>query len=74
LQEATALAAVDLDEFYVDKIVSHEGTGNNPKKWKYWVRWLGYEDGNDTLLPWSSVKDLEALEIYANANGIVLPG
>jgi hypothetical protein len=73
LAEATALAAVDLDEFYVEGIVQHEGSGNNPKKWKYKVRWLGYEEGDDTWLPYSSVKNLKALDDYAAALGISIP-
>ena len=40
-EEATALAAVDLDEFYVEKIVGHTGTGRNPKRMEFQVRWLG---------------------------------
>jgi hypothetical protein len=64
LAEATSLAAVDLDEFYVEKIVEHEETGRDHKKWKYRVRWSGYEPEDDTWLPWSSVKDLAALDDY----------
>jgi hypothetical protein len=63
-EEATALAAVDMDEFYVEKIVEHSGSGKNPKKWMYRVRWLGYEPEEDTWLPWASVKNLQALDNY----------
>jgi hypothetical protein len=73
LEEAIALAAVDLDEFYVEKVVSHEEKGKNPKNWKYLVRWLGYEEGDDSWLNWSAVKDLEALEEYALSKNITLP-
>jgi len=31
------LEATDLDEFYVEKIIGHSGTGKNPKKWKFRV-------------------------------------
>jgi hypothetical protein len=72
-EEATALAAVDLDEFYVEKIVGHTGTGRNPKRMEFKVRWLGYEPEDDTWMPWKSVKDLEALEVYARENNITLP-
>jgi hypothetical protein len=73
MEDAIALAAVDMDEFYVDKIVEHMGNGKNPKKWEYKVRWLGYEPEDDTWLPWSAVKDREALETYARDNNITLP-
>jgi hypothetical protein len=73
LEEAIALAAADMDEFFVEKIIRHAGPGNNPKRWKYLVRWLGYEEGDDQWLSWAAVKDLEALQVYADANGIKLP-
>jgi hypothetical protein len=63
-EEAIALAAVDMDEFYVDSIIDHTWDGKNPKKWSYRVRWAGYEPEDDTWLPWSSVKDLEALDKF----------
>jgi hypothetical protein len=64
-QEIEALAAVDLDEFHVEKIVEHRGKGKDPKKWEFRVRWLGYEPDDDTWLKWTAVKDLEALDIYS---------
>jgi hypothetical protein len=33
---------VDLDEYYVEKIVAHEEKRKNPKNWKFKVRWVGY--------------------------------
>jgi hypothetical protein len=73
LEEAISLAAADMDEFFVEKIIRHAGRGNNPKRWKYLVRWLGYEEGDDQWLSWAAVKDLEAPQVYADANGIKLP-
>ena len=37
------LSAIDLDEYYIKKIVSHEENGRNPKNCKFKVRWVGYE-------------------------------
>jgi hypothetical protein len=73
MEEARALAAVDLNEYYVESIVRHVGTSKDPKKWSYLVRWLGYEEGDDSWLPWSSVKNLEALDEYAKRNKLVIP-
>jgi hypothetical protein len=73
LREAIALASVDLDEFYVEKIVRHVEMGTNKKKWKFLVRWLGYEEGDDSWLNWAQVKDLVALDEYATANELVFP-
>ena len=32
-EKIETLAATDLDEFYVEKILEHSGTKKNPKKW-----------------------------------------
>ena len=64
IEEISALAAVDLDEFYVEKIISHVELGKDPKKWRCRVRWQGYEPENDTWLEWPAVKDLVALDEY----------
>ena len=39
-EKIETLAATDLNEFYVEKIIGYSGTGKNPKKWKFRVRWL----------------------------------
>jgi hypothetical protein len=65
IEEISALAAVDLDEFYVEKIINHVELGKDPKKWRFRVRWQGYEPEDDTWLEWSAVKDLVALDEYS---------
>ena len=40
-EKIESLAATNLDEFYVENIIGQSGTGKNPKKWKFRVRWLG---------------------------------
>ena len=37
-EEISALAAVDLDEFYVEKIVNHVELGKDPNSWRFLVR------------------------------------
>ena len=49
LEKIETLAGTDLDEFYIQKIIGHSGTGKNPKKWKFRVHWLGYEPEDDTM-------------------------
>jgi hypothetical protein len=63
--EATALAAVDMDEFYVEKIMEVNKIGKNKKNWLFRIRWLGYEPSDDTWVGWNAVKDLEALDTFA---------
>ena len=59
-EKIETLTATDLDEFYVEKSIGHSGTGKNPKKWKFRVRWLVYEPEDDSMLDWAAVKDLAA--------------
>jgi Chromo (CHRromatin Organisation MOdifier) domain len=73
LEDAIALAAADMDEFVVEKIIRHAGRGKNTKRWKYLVRWLDYKDGEDQWLSRAAIKDLEVLQVYADTNGIKLP-
>jgi hypothetical protein len=61
LAEATALAAVDMDEFYKEKIVNVEKSGKNKKKWRF-KTWFGYEPDND---PWDADKDHQAFDEFA---------
>ena len=39
-EEIEVLSAIDLDEYYVDKIVSHEEKHRNPKNWKFKLGWI----------------------------------
>ena len=47
IEEITSLAAVDMDEFYKEKIVYHVELGKNLLKWKFRTRWQGYEPEDD---------------------------
>ena len=67
-EKIESLVAADLDEFYVEKIIGHTGAGKNPKRWKFRVRWRGYEPEDDTMLDWAAVKDLAALDGYSKEN------
>ncbi len=51
-------------EFLVDEIVAHQWEGNSVR---YLVQW---DDGDLTWEPWSTVKDLEAIDRYFELQGV----
>ena len=63
-EELEVLSAVDLDEYFVEKIVAHKEKGKNPKNWSFKVGQVGYEPEEDAWLNWTTVKDLAALDTY----------
>ena len=67
-EKIESLVAADLNEFCEEKIIGHIGTGKNPKRWKFRVRWRGYEPEDDTMLDWAAVKNLAALDDYSKVN------
>jgi len=64
-EKIETFAATDLDESYIEKIIGHSGTGKNPKKGNFRVRWLGYKPEDATICwigqrsrtsqPWTSI-------------------
>ena len=65
LADELALASIDLDEYYVDKIVEHEENRKYSKNWKFKVRWVVNEPEENSWLNWTAVKDLAALDTYS---------
>jgi hypothetical protein len=63
-EEMLNVAAYDRDEYVVEKIVEHRGPARHRAKLEFRVRWQGFEENEDTWLPWKNVKDLAALDIY----------
>ena len=57
-------AAADKDEFVVEQIVDHQGSIKKRNAMKFRIRWQGYDESEDTWLPWKEVKDLIALDNY----------
>jgi putative transposase len=59
------LAGIDHDEFIVEAIVDHRGNPKKKKNMEFLIRWKGYEPADDTWEPYSTVKDLAALDDYS---------
>jgi len=64
-EKMVQLAAKDKDEYIVEQIVEYRG---NPKGKRslleFRVRWQGYDDTEDTWLPYRNVRDLIALDTF----------
>ena len=57
-------AAVDKDEFLVESIIEHRGSGRSGDPLSFQIRWEGYGPEDDSWLPYREVKDLSALDEY----------
>ena len=71
------IARRDNDEFFIEKIISHEDETPSRSKTKpkkeclfFVMRWLGYGPESDTREPWSGVKDTTQLWTYLHRQGL----
>ena len=71
------VARRDNNEFFIEKIVSHEDETPHRSKTKprkdclfFTVRWLGYGPEADTREPWSGLKDTTQLWTYLHRKGL----
>ena len=64
-------------EFVVERIVNHREDEKDPSRVEsmmFLVKWSGYGSEEDTWQSWDDVHETEAVERYAEAMGIKLPG
>ena len=60
---AKKLGLLDNNEYYIDFIVSHNGSLNHRRTLKFQVRWVGYDSSDDT---WESYANLRhAIQLHA---------
>ena len=71
------VARRDTDEYFIERILSHEDVtpaGSKTKMRKdclyFWVRWQGYGPEHDSREPWSYVKDTIPLWTYLHQQGL----
>jgi hypothetical protein len=58
------LAAADRDEFVVEFIVDHRGSMKKTSKLEFRIRWQGYDESEDSWIPWREAKELQAMDGY----------
>jgi hypothetical protein len=76
IHELAKIAAQDLDEYVVDKILDHKPSGSTRKqplsKYYFLVKWEDFDE--PTWEPYSGIKNLEPLDVYSAANpGLAIP-
>ncbi len=63
------VAQTDQDEFVIERIMEHKGDLSKKSTLRFRVRWLGYQESDDTWEPWSNLSKTEALHAYLRAIG-----
>jgi hypothetical protein len=63
------IALRDTEEFVVEAIVDDTIDENSKRKWRFRVRWKGYDESNDTWSSWDSLKDVGILHDYLRSQG-----
>jgi hypothetical protein len=64
------VASRDKKEFIIDHIVSHTGDFKSKKTLQFLVKWLGYEDSENSYEPWKELKNTEQLHAYLIRSGL----
>ena len=58
------VASRDRKEFVIDHIVSHIGDFKQKRSFQFLVKWLGYDESENTYEPWKQLRDTEQLHAY----------
>ena len=63
------LAMLDHDMYVAEAIVDHRGTNSGKvSNLEFKLRWSGYEEADDSWVPWKDCRQLELLPLYLQAN------
>ena len=63
------IARRDYDEFFVEKIMDHEGDFHRVSTLTFQVRWLTYSSAHDTWEPWKNLRHSDKLHEYLRSIG-----
>jgi hypothetical protein len=62
------IAMQDQQEFLIDHIVTHRGDRKNKTDMEFKVRWMGYDESEDTWEPWKELRNTQQLHEYLKLN------
>ena len=66
-----AIAAKDNEEDEIEFVITHSGDPKRKSDMDFKVRWLGFDENEDSWLPWSEVRNVPALHSYLWANNMI---
>ena len=62
------------DHYVVEKIINHKGAAARPNSMHLFVKWLGYDDKENSWIKWDDNQDLAAIDTYLqNSPDIEVP-
>ena len=64
------VASRDKKEFIIDHIVSHIGDFKRKSTLQFLVKWLGYDESENTYEPWKQLRNTEQLHAYLIRSGL----
>jgi transposase InsO family protein len=64
------IARRDYMEFFIDKILAHDGDLTRKRDITFLVHWLGYADRHDSWEPYSYLRDTDQLHAYLTENNL----
>lgn len=65
------IARKDYLEFFIEAIVKHTGTRQSKKSHlKFYIKWLGYDDDQNTWEPYSNIRDMTVCHEYLKSHGM----
>jgi hypothetical protein len=67
------IAAKEINEFYVGEILDHRPRGESRplrSRLAFKVRWLGYDESDETWEPWSELRSNSIVHAYCRAHGM----
>ena len=63
------IALRDAEEYKIERIIDDTIDERPKRQWTFKVRWLGYDESEDTWSSWDDLKDVAALHTYLRENG-----
>jgi len=62
--DVTQTAQKDLNEYVIESILDHQGSGHALRDLQFLVRWKDFPSEYDTWEPYKNLRDAAALEVY----------